>query len=76
MELPPTLGLGTINIVPLVEGLIFYHIMCPEFRFGDGKVLSIQPDLTQPMGWLPLIVFQVLILLQASLICYSNPHTH
>ena len=76
MELPPTLGLGTINIVPLVEGLIFYHIMCPEFRYGDGKVLSIQPDLTQPMGWLPLIVFQVLILLQASLICYSNPHTH
>ena len=76
MELPPTLGLGTINIVPLVEGLIFYHITCPEFRYGDGKVLSIQPDLTQPMGWLPLIVFQVLILLQASLICYSNPHTH
>ena len=76
MELPPTLGLGTINIVPLVEGLIFYHITCPEFRYGDGKVLSIQPDLTQPMGWLPLIVFQVLILLQTSLICYSNPHTH
>ena len=76
MELPPSLGLGTINIARLVEGLIYYHIMCPEFRYEDGKVLGTQPHPTQPMGWLPLIVFQVLILLKASLICYSNPHTH
>ena len=34
MESPPSLGLGTINIVPFVKGLIFYQSMCPKFRMG------------------------------------------
>ena len=46
MELPPSLGLGTINIVSFMEGLIFYHSSCPKFRYGDGKVLGIQPHPT------------------------------
>ena len=44
-----------------------YQSTCSEFRYGDGKVLG-----TQPVGQLPLIVFQVLISLKGSLICYSN----
>ena len=41
MESPPRLGLRTINIVFFVEGLIYYQSMYLEFRYGDGKVLSI-----------------------------------
>ena len=47
MESPPSLGLGTINIVSFVEGLILYHSSCPEFRYGDRKVLGIQPRPTR-----------------------------
>ena len=43
MESPPRLGLGTINIVPFVEGLIYYQSMCSEFRYGERKVLGTQP---------------------------------
>ena len=43
MESPPRLDLGTINIAPFMEGLIYYQSMCPEFRYGDGKVLGTQP---------------------------------
>ena len=39
-----------------------YQSTCPEFRYGDEKVLG-----TQPVGRLPLIVFQVLISLKAYL---------
>jgi len=42
MESPPNLDLGTINMAPFVEGLIFYQSLCPEFRYGDRKVLSTQ----------------------------------
>ena len=54
MKSPPRLGLGTINIVPFVEGLIYYQSTCLEFRYGDGKVLEFRSRL-------PLIVFHVLI---------------
>ena len=47
MELPPRLGLGTINIAPFMEGLVYYQSTCPEFRYGDGKVLGTQPYLTR-----------------------------
>ena len=46
MELPPRLGLGTINTAPLMEGLIYYQSTCLEFRYEDGKVLSTQPHPT------------------------------
>ena len=46
MEWPPRLGLGTISIAPFVKGLIYYQSMCPEFRYGDGKVLGTQPHST------------------------------
>ena len=46
MELPPSLGQGTINIAPFMEGLIFYQSTCLEFRYRDGKVLDTQPHLT------------------------------
>ena len=41
MESLPKLSLGTINIMPFVEGLIYYQSTCSEFRYGDGKVLGI-----------------------------------
>ena len=47
MESPPRLGLGTINIAPFMEELIFYQSMCPNFRYGDGKVLGTQPHPTR-----------------------------
>ena len=40
IESPPRSGLGTINIAPFVEGLIYYQSTCPEFKYGDGKVLG------------------------------------
>ena len=46
MESPPRLGLGTINIAPFLEGLVFYQSMCPKFRYKDEKVLGTQPHLT------------------------------
>ena len=46
MKSPPRLGLGTINIVPFVEGLIYYQSTSLEFRYGDEKVLDTQPHLT------------------------------
>ena len=46
MELPSRLSLGTINIVPFVEGLIYYQSMYPDFRHGDRKVLGTQPHPT------------------------------
>ena len=46
MESPPSLGLRTLNIVPIVEGLIFYQSTCLEFRYEDGKVLVTQSHLT------------------------------
>ena len=46
MESPPSLGLGTINIVPFVKGLIFYQSTCPEFKNRDKKVLGTQPHST------------------------------
>ena len=46
MESPPRLGLGTINIAPFMEGLIYYQNTCSEFRYEDGKVLGTQPHLT------------------------------
>ena len=66
----PSLGLETINIVSFHERNDLYQSTCSEFRYGDGKVLG-----TQPVGQLPLIVFQVLISLKAYLACYSNSHT-
>ena len=36
------LGLGTINIMPLMEGLVYYKSTCSEFRYGDGKALCTQ----------------------------------
>ena len=46
MESPPKLGLGTINTVPSMEGLVYYQSTCPKFRYGDKKVLDTQPYLT------------------------------
>ena len=46
MESPPRLGLGTINIAPFVEGLIYYQSTCLEFRYGEGKMLDTQPHPT------------------------------
>ena len=46
MESPPRLDLGTIYIAPFMKRLIYYHSTCPEFSYGDGKVLSIQPHPT------------------------------
>ena len=40
IESPPRSGLATINIAPFVEGLIYYQSTCPEFKYGDGKVLG------------------------------------
>ena len=40
MKLLPSLGLETINIMSFMEGLVFYHNTCPEFRYGDEKVLG------------------------------------
>ena len=39
-------GLGTINITPFVEGLIYYQSTCLEFRYRDGKELGTQPHPT------------------------------
>ena len=47
MESTLRLGLGTINIMPFMEGLVYYKSTCSEFRYGDGKVLSTQPHLTR-----------------------------
>ena len=47
MESPPKLGLETINIAPFVERPIYYQITCSKFRYGDGKVLGIQPHSTR-----------------------------
>ena len=40
IESPPRLGLGTTNIAPFVEGLVYYQSTCLEFRYSDGKVLG------------------------------------
>jgi len=45
IESPPKLGI--INITPFMERLIYYQSTCPEFRYGDGKVLGIQPHRTR-----------------------------
>ena len=50
MESPPSLSLGTINITPFVEGLIFYQSTYPKFRYRDGKVLGTQPHLTRGLA--------------------------
>ena len=71
MKLPPRLGLGTIYIVPFMEGQIYYQSTCLEFRYGDGKVLG-----TQCVGQLSLIVSYVLILLKAHSILLFSTHTH
>ena len=42
MDLAPTLCLRSINIVPFMEGLIYYRSTCPEFRSRDRKVLGTQ----------------------------------
>ena len=47
MEWPPRLDLGTINIAPFVEWLIYYQGMCPKFRYEDRKVLGTQPHPTR-----------------------------
>ena len=47
MKLPLSLALGTINIAPFVEGLIFYQGMCLEFRYEDEKVLGTQSHPTR-----------------------------
>ena len=75
MELLPRLGLGTICIAPFMEGFIYYQSTCPEFRYGDGKVLGTQPHpthgsaSTQCVLRLNLIkdIFNIVIL---------NSHTH
>ena len=46
-ELPPRLGLGTINVSIFVEGLIYYQSTCPKFRYGDREVLGTQPHPTR-----------------------------
>ena len=46
IESPPKLGLGTINIVPFMERPIYYQSTCLKFRYGDEKVLGIQPHPT------------------------------
>ena len=46
MESPPSLGLGTKNIAPFKERLIFYQNTCPEFKNGDEKMLGTQPHST------------------------------
>ena len=42
MESPPRLVQGTINIASFRERLIYYQSMCPEFRYGDEKMLGTQ----------------------------------
>ena len=37
MELPPNLGLGTINITPFVEGLIFTRACVRSLGTGMGR---------------------------------------
>ena len=49
MESLPNLSLEIINIASFVEGLIFYQSTSPEFKYGDGKVLSTQPHPTLPL---------------------------
>lgn len=39
----PRLGLGIINIVPFVKGLIYYKSTYLKFRYGDRKMLDTQP---------------------------------
>ena len=46
MESPPSLGLGTINIVPFRGRTNLYQSTCLDFRYGDGKVLGTQPHPT------------------------------
>ena len=48
MELPPSLGLETINIYrALHERTDLYKSTCSEFRYGDGKLLGTQPHPTR-----------------------------
>ena len=74
MELPPNLGLRTINIAPFCEMTNHYQSTCLEFGIGMGRCQA--PNPTRPMSWLPLIMFQILISLKRNLTCYSNSHTH
>ena len=74
MESPPSLGLGTINIVPYMEGLIFSKARVRSLGMEMGRCQA--PNPTYFMGWLPLIMFQVLISLKAYSTYYSNTHTH
>ena len=37
MELPPSLGLGTINIASIVEGLIFTRACVRSLGMGIGR---------------------------------------
>ena len=50
MESPSRLGLGTMNIAPFLKGLVFYQSTCPDFRYGDGKVLGTQPHSTRGLA--------------------------
>ena len=77
MESPPKLGLGTINTVPSMEGLVYYQSMCLEFRYGDEKVLDTQPYLTHESASTHCVLRLNLIKgVLNTCIIESHTHTH
>ena len=73
MESPPSLGLGTINIVPFCGTTDLYQTTCLEFRYEDGKVLDTQPHPTH--GSTSTRCVPSLNLIKDILTRYSNSHT-
>ena len=59
MESPPKLGI--INIAPFMERLVYNQSMCPEFRYGNGKVLGIQPYRTRGSAFTHCVLYFNLI---------------
>ena len=74
MESPIRLDLGTINIAPFVEGLIHYQSTCPEFRYGDGKMLGTQPHPTRGLTFTHCVLH--LNLIKGTFKIYHSGLTH
>ena len=75
MEFLPRLGLGTICIVPFMEGFIYYQSTCPEFRCRDGKVLGTQPHLTHRSASTQCVL-RLNLIKDILNIVILNSHTH
>ena len=68
-EVSTQIKVRNLKYSTLVEGVVFTRACVRSLGMEMGRCQA--PNLTRPVGWPPLIVFQILIPSKGLLICYS-----